>query len=104
MIFFAASSISFLCGCIEFSGEGIIALALTTKHGKRNIAFFNSPEVRIGAGTWNHFALTVFNQEKTWFGKPADNLSIVILLKNFEKGETVYIDDAKLLCLDDIKD
>ena len=86
------------------AGEGIIALALTTKHGKQSIAFFNSPEVRIGAGTWNHFALTVFNQEKTWFGKPADNLSIVILLKNFEKGETVYIDDAKLLCLDDIKD
>ena len=82
----------------------MIELYLVTKCGKQNITFFNSPEVRVGAGSWNHFSLTVFNPEKNWFGKPADTLEIYVRLKNFEKDEVVYIDDAKLLCLNDIED
>ncbi len=84
------------------SAEGLFGFRLAPGFKAQNSTLYLQPLNRITAGTWNLFSAVMEIPGKRSYCPPSNRLDVLLMFSNFEPGESAYIDDMALICLDNI--
>ena len=84
------------------SAEGLFGIRLAPGVDDINSTWQNLPSTRLTAGEWNLVSRTIAIPANSHCGVP-NRLDLYLDANNFEKNERVYIDDVKLIGLDEPK-